>query len=271
MFLKIVFICLLFVNTNADTLLNSIQNIVGQKNYQLNRVLIYSLFKNKRLFYIGKSHLKYERILKILNNKGLLHIRYNSPKTINIEIESKSKSLKMIMIINDILNSLGFSYYFTQDIQKQNGQLNWTITLKSESMIDPYIFVKELNKLEVNILEVQRINKLKWKYTINSDYAKMSNTVSILNNEKVRLQKPLKAYMLEIKKASVLQVLSRRLNTWFPYISFYNKDFKLLDQIEKKKIYKGIKVDIPFNTKYIKIDDVYTLLNIKRGLTIIVR
>jgi len=271
MFLKIFFVCLFFVNSNADLLFDNIKNMIGERNYQINRVLIFSLFKDKDSFYMGKTNLRYEKVLKVLNEKGLLNIRYNSPKTINIQFVSNSSSLKVVKIINDIFSSLGFSYYFTKDIQRQEGQLLWTISLKSDSMIDPFVFVKELNKLEANVLNIQKIDELKWKYEINFDFAKVANTIFVSSDEKVILQKPLSAYMLQINEAKELKIFSRRLNNWFPYVSFYDENLELLGRIEKTRKYKGIKVEIPFNTRYIRVDDTYTLLNIKRGLTVIVR
>ena len=271
MFLKIFFISLIFVNLNANLLFDNIKNMIGQRTYKINKVLIFSLFRDQSTFYIGKTNLKYERILKILNEKGLLNVRFNNPQTINIEIISSSSSIKVIKTINDIFSSLGFSYYFTKEMKRIDGKLNWIISLKSDSMIDPYIFTKELDKLEANVLNIKKIDKLKWKYEINFDFSKSAHTIFVDNSEKVILQKPLSAYMLEINKAKELKVFSRRLNTWYPYISFYDEDLQLLGRIEKQRVYKATKVEIPYSTKYIRLDDTYTLLNIKRGLTVIVR
>jgi hypothetical protein len=35
------------------------------------------------------------------------------------------------------------------------------------------------------------------------------------------------------------------------------------------RVYEGLKVTIPKNAKYVKISDRYTLLNLKRGLSIL--
>ena len=68
-----------------------------------------------------------------------------------------------------------------------------------------------------------------------------------------------------------LQIISRNLNNWFPNIVFFDKDLRVLKMIKRDRIYKGLKTEIPDGTIYIKITDMYNLINIKRGLSIIVR
>jgi len=41
--------------------------------------------------------------------------------------------------------------------------------------------------------------------------------------------------------------------------------------VVKKRVYKKITLDIPQNTQYVKIGDTYNLINIKRGLSVIVQ
>jgi len=36
-------------------------------------------------------------------------------------------------------------------------------------------------------------------------------------------------------------------------------------------VYRGLKIQLPSDTRYIKITDMYNLINIKRGLSVIVR
>ena len=85
------------------------------------------------------------------------------------------------------------------------------------------------------------------------------------------MQKPLRPYLLEVKNATKLRVIGRTLNHWFPYIAFYDKHLNVLKVIKKNRVYRGYRVNVPHGTKYIKISDLYTLINIKRGLSIIVK
>jgi len=271
---KIILITLLFLNIslNASLLKDSIRNIIGERTYQVNKFLINSEFKNEKIFYIG-DRLKYKNILSILKNKGLLRLKFATPQQVKIEFRTRKKenSKKLVKTIKDVLGYLGYTYYFTDFIIKNDYGINWQINFKSESMLDPYMLISELEKLHIMVLGIKKVNNLKWEYDIDLSYSKISDTIFIQNDEKITLHKTHKAYMLEINGAKYLNVKSARLNSWHPRISFYDKDLNVLNIIKKQKEYKVIKAIIPEFTKYIMLDDTFTLLNIKRGLTVIVR
>ena len=97
------------------------------------------------------------------------------------------------------------------------------------------------------------------------------HNIKIEKNERVKFHKPLQPYILSVDDVKSLEIRSHNLNNWFPSIVFFDKDLKILDVAKKDKIYRRYKIEVPKNTKYIKIADLYNLINIKRGLTITVR
>jgi len=68
-----------------------------------------------------------------------------------------------------------------------------------------------------------------------------------------------------------LEIISRRLNRWYPHIIFYDNELNILDVRKVDKATKRIRFNIPDNCIYIMVKDIYNLVNIKRGLTVIVR
>jgi hypothetical protein len=270
MILKLFFIFILNIYLSADILENSIRNMIGTKNYQIHKFLLQKQFKDKNQFY-AQDRLKYKSVIKVLQNKGLLHLRYKKPKNVQIEISTQNNPLLLMKIIKDVLANLGYAYYFTNNIEKKKENIIWKINFNSIAMLDPYLFLNELEKLNIITLNAEKINNTKWKYKIDLSYAKIPNTISISKNEKIFLQKPHKAYMLNVEEVTSLKVISKRLNHWYPRITFYDNKLNILGMFEKTTKYKILKIDIPKNTTYILIDDTFTLLNIKRGLTIIVR
>lgn len=267
---KILALLFLYININATPLHTCISNIIGERNYQINKFLILDSFKNEQSFYIG-TRLKYKEILEVLKNKGLLNFKFDNPQKIQIVFSTKSSANKLIKIIKDTLSTLGYSYYFTDYLKRSNSNIIWEISFRSESMLNPHTFIKELEKLEVVVLDMEKINDFKWKYEIDLNYARIPNTIVVQNNEKIKLRKPHQAYMLEISEANTLEIISKRLNSWHPRVSFYDESLNVLASFEKETEYKGIKIVIPNFTKYILVDDTYTLINIKRGLIVIVR
>ncbi len=249
---------------------NKIENLIGEKEFQIHKNLINLLFKKKERF-ITSDKINYLNVVQELKNNGLLKLRFKRPQNIQIEFQAINKSFKAYKILTDTMKSLGYSYYFTKRLEKSNNILTLNIELKTEYMIDPVVFVKELKLKNCDILEIERKSSKSWYYKIDFNNAILTDALKIEKNEKVKFQKPLKPYMLKVNDAIKLDIISHNLNTWYPSITFLNSDLTILKVIHKQRIYKGYKTKVPQDTVYIKITDMYNLINIKRGLTITVR
>ena len=271
---KFLFLFLIIVNTlNADKLFHKIENLIGKEQFQIHNNLINLLFKTKADFYILDEQLDYKEILQTLKENGLLHLKFRKPTELNIEFTTSTDPIKSLKILNETLRSMGYYYYFTKstEFNKEKGSLKWTIVFKAEYALDPLILVQELKSKSCKILDIEKESDNYWKYSIDVNNAKIREAIKIDNNEKVILQKPLRPYFIEVDNATKLQIIGRNLNHWFPYIAFYDKHLNVLKVIKKDRIYKGYRTKVPRGTKYIKITDLYTLINIKRGLSIIVK
>ncbi|MCK5293912.1 MAG: hypothetical protein KAJ49_04620 [Arcobacteraceae bacterium] len=268
---KILLFCLiLLTSVDADLLQQKIENIIDTNNYIKHKNLIDNITKQKDLFYIG-DNLRYTKVLDTLNENGLLKLRFNSPKKVTLTFIVNSNPTLAFKILKDTLANLGYSYYFTNSLSYNDKIMRWKIFFKSEYMLDPYIFNKELQRSETVILDINKLSLTSWEYKINVKNTKLSQAIKMEKNEKNKLLKPLKAYLLKVDDAKEIKVISQKLNHWFPSMSFYSKDLTVLGVVKKSRVYKGLKIKLPKDTYYIKIEDRYTLLNIKRGLTIIVK
>lgn len=260
-----------FTYINASTLQNSVKNFVGAHKYNVNKYLILNLFKNKRSFYYKSGNLKYIRIFEVLKQNGLFNVKFTKPRNINIVIESNAQTLKTIKTIKDVLLNLGYSYYFTKNIKKESNKLYWEIYFKSEAILDPLVFAKELNKLSIRVKDIQKINSTKWKYKIDVKYANIAHSVLIQKGETKIFRKPHRDYVLKVNNARSLNIESHKRNRWYPSVRFYDKDFNLIKLIEEKRIKKQLNISVPRGTQFISIGDTYNLINIKRGLTVTVK
>ncbi len=271
---KIIFI-LLFIITNvtASQLYDKIENLVGKYQFQLHNKLINNLFKVESAFYIKEDKLDYKSILKTLKENGLLRLKFKKPTIVNIKFTISNNPIKSFKILNEILRGMGYSYYFTKssEYDKKTDKMVWKIDLKVEYAVDPFILVQELNTISCEVLNITKKNNISWEYDIDFALAIIEEAIKIENNEKVVLQKPLKAYFIKVGDIEKIRIISRKLNHWFPYITFYDEHLSVLKVIKKERTYKGYGTNVPHGTMYIKISDLYTLLNIKRGLSIIVK
>jgi hypothetical protein len=267
---KLIFISIFFTYLNASTLHNNIRNFIGDHKYNVNKFLILNLFKNSKSFYKGKN-LRYTKIFEVLKQNGLFNVKFRSARNISIVIESNAQTIKTLKTVKDVLLNLGYSYYFTKNIKKEGNKLSLEIYFKSEAILDPLVFVKELNKLNIKVRNIRKLNSTKWKYKIDVNYANISHSINIEKNEVKILRKPHRDYVLKVNNINTLDITSHRLNRWYPSISFYDKDFNLLKLIEDKKTKKQLSISVPRSTKFIFIGDNYNLINIKRGLTVTVK
>jgi len=270
LFKKLIFLFLFFSYLNASTLQNNVKNFVGSHKYNVNKFLILNLFKNEKSFY-RYGTLNYAKIFTVLKNNGLFNVKFTKPRDISIIIDSNSNTIKTLKTIKDVLLSLGYSYYFTKNIKKEESSLSWEIYFKSEAILDPLVFVKELNKLNISVHNIRKIDSTKWKYKIDVNYANMSHSIPIEKNETKVLRKPHRDYVFKVNNISSIYIKSHRLNQWYPSISFYDKNFNLLKLNEEKSIKKQLSLVVPRGTKFISISDTYNLINIKRGLSITVK
>lgn len=269
---KIVLLLITFsLYLNSSILDKKIENIIGQNDYKVHKKLIDLLFQNRSMYQYD-NNLKYYNIFKTLRDNGLLNLGFNKPQNISLEFKGLNKALKSYKILKDLLHVLGYRYFFTNHFEVENGKnVIWQIRLKAEYMLDPVVLLKELQEKNCKILNVENRGNNNWFYEIDFEKAILNEAYQIEKNEKVKFQKPLKDYFVMVENAKSLQIISRNLNNWFPDIVFFDENLNVLKTIEKNRIYKGYRTKVPKGTKYIKITDMYNLINIKRGLSIIVR
>jgi len=270
---RILFISILltFSLKAQDLLLEKVENLIGTQEFNTHKNLVNLIFKNRSAYYFGEN-LNYIQILKQLKQKGLLKLKLSYPKEITVEFETNHDPIKSLKILNDTLKALGYYYYFMKNTQFDGqGKLIWSIKLKTSYAIDPSVLAHQLANHESRITNIIRKENDTWKYVINTQYSDISDALFIDTNEKVVLQKPLKPYFFKIGESKTLKVLSRKLNNWYPYIVFYDKHLTVLKVVKKDRVFRGLTMSIPESTTYMKVTDLYTLINIKRGLSIITK
>ncbi len=269
---KILISIFLVISLNANELLNQkIENFIGTQNYLTHKNLINFIFK-KEYQYTTVDGLNYQTILKTLKENGLLNLAFNAPKNIEVTFKINSNPVKSFKILKDTLKSLGYYYYFTKHtVYDGTESLTWTIKLKTEAAIDPLVLSNELFQHDCKVLDIKKESNDKWVYELDTTNASLFDATYITNNERVAFSKPLSPYFIKVDKASKIYIKSKTLNRWLPYVVFYDEHLNILKVSKEEKVYRNITLSIPENTKYIKITDLYTLFNIKRGLSVLIK
>ncbi|MGE4457064.1 MAG: hypothetical protein AB7E13_09010 [Arcobacteraceae bacterium] len=257
---------------NASLLHDKIGDIIGYNEYNKNKNIINVLFQDENKFLAG-GELNVVAVLEELRKNGLLKLKFVDPQDFTLEFYTNNVTLSSVYIIRNVLSSMGYQYYFIQNIEKNSKEnlLKISIVLNTEYKVDPILLSRELTKNQVRILDITKKDNEAWVYKIDMKNAIVSDALFVATDEKISLPKPLKPYLIQIDRASEINIMSKKLDNWFPYVVFYDDKLNPLYVIEKQETFSGIKSAVPAGTKYIQIGDLYNLVNIKRGLTLVIK
>lgn len=252
----------LFANIN-----NNIRDILGTSDYNTHRNLINHLFKNQNSFY-SNGQIDYVKITEVLSNNNLLKLNLGSTQDLFVTFNFNSNPKISLKNISDIIRILGNQNYITQEEVVVNNQLKWTVKIKAAAAISPLRLSQELQKVNSRILDIKREGSNKWSYSIDASNSKIYRTEDLVNNSQLSLKKPQRAYIIEVDNISNITISSTAGNSWHPNIVFYDSNYNVLEIVEKDSLHRSLRLSVPNSTKYIKIDDFYSLANLKQGLNI---
>jgi len=208
------------------------------------------------------------KVLQTLKDNKLLDLRFKETKTLQLSFATiNKKPLLFVKTMKDVLNSMGYNHTLTTKAARDESGFLWKVTIQSASMIDPLLLAKELRKRGGYLTSIKRYSKDTWRYNVSIARAHLKVT-PVPFNQTVSLRKPLNPYWVNVEGARAVILDSKNGNIWHPYIVFYDKDLKIIDNYTKERKSYNISLKIPSGAKYVKIGDLYTLENIKRGLKI---
>ena len=268
---KIFFIIFSYGLINASILTNKIENFIGQKEYKTHSRLINNIFHNKSSFIVN-DQINYLKVFKLLRSNGLMNLKLDKAQKINISFKVKDNYLNAYKILYNSIQSLGYRHVITKSLQiNDNNEMQWIISFKTEYMLNSYLLIKELKKNNCKVEDIVKDGNNHWIYKLNFNNSYISTAKSIPSYERIIFSKPLNPIFVKIKNNKNIEIISRVLNRWHPHIIFYDKNLQNLKIYKGNAVSKKLKMNIPNETKYIMISDIYNLVNIKRGLTVIVR
>jgi hypothetical protein len=255
----------------GDALEDKIEDFVSAKTYKMHKNLINILFAKKGDFLLKNGRVDIIKVAKTLKDNGLLNIFFDKPTNIEFEFKTDTNHLLFMKIMSDSLKAIGYNFILTKSASKTKEGFSWKISLKAEYLIDPVLFSKELNKRGGFIENIYKKSDVSWIYDINVVNGFLANTIKAKRNNVVDLKKSVDDYLLSITSGKRLSIKSHRLNSWYPNIVFYDSKLNILKIFKLDQKQYRLLVSIPSGTKYIKVSDMYTLSNIKRGLDILIK
>lgn len=254
----------------ATQLNEKIASFIGEKEYKVQKNLIRILFKDETDFLHDDNNVNDIKVLEKLKESGLLKLFYEKPQTLNLSFFTKNDALIFMRVINETLSSMGYNYFLTKKAVKNADGFIWEIIISTEHIVDPIIF-SDMMKLRGCFLEsIDRVNENEWKYRVNTENIKIDAT-KIEANTTVKLKKPIKPYWIDVQDMKSISFVSKLADKWHPNIVFFDQKLHIVSDYQKDEVTNKLKLRIPTDSRYVKIADMYTLDNIKRGISVYLR
>ncbi|MGA1931715.1 hypothetical protein ACH5BF_03210 [Arcobacter sp. YIC-464] len=263
---KLVLIVALGITLSAN-INTKVQNLLGVETYNTHQNLINFIFSQKSAYYTN-GQLNYTLVTQKLQDNNLLKLNFPSTTYINVNFILKGEEKKALFILKDILKSLGHYYYFTQEANHNENDLFWSIKLKTDVAINPLRLSQSLDKANSKILNIIKEGSSNYTYVIDFTNSELAKVEDLKFNSQITLKKPFRPYMINVANATSINIDSHIGNRWHPNITFYDNSMNILEVVKEDSFKKSFKVDVPVDTSYIKIDDLYSLSNLKRGISI---
>jgi hypothetical protein len=257
--MKKLFLLLITVNLFAITNTFKIENLMGKDNYQKYQKLIDKIFP--------KNDYNITEIVKKLKNNGLIDLFFDKAKIVDTKFEfQKANPILEQKILNNTLTNLGYYYFYPTYISKSDVNYEVMLEMKSEHFIDPVALITELNSRGCKILDISRDNEI-FDYKIDCSKGFIKE-VKLLTNKNQNFVNPNGEYWIKSNNFSKVTIKTSKLDSWHPSIWFYDKEMNLIDVFRKNVVINLIYLDIPPACEYIKITDIYSPENFKRGIII---
>ena len=268
---KIFFIFLLFISlafsnefNDESPLINKAKTFVSEGSYLKNESFIRLIFSPEQSHYT-KERIDVVKVIQTLKENGLLNLFFTKPQELRLSFKTNGSPLFFVKIMGDTLRNIGYYRYVTVESNLDNSGFTWVISLKAEYATDPLILQQELKKSGCSIVDVDRLTKNSWNYSIDMSSGYL-NVPSLQKNKEMKLKRSLYAHWLNISEIENLTIKSSIRDSWYPKITYYDAQLHLIKVIKKDEKTRTLSLVVPKYAKYIKISDIYTLKNVKENL-----
>ena len=252
--------------TEKDLLQEKIRSLLGENAHARHREFIKIIFADKDEFYTNKR-VDVTKVIQTLKDNGLLELFFKKPQQMHLTFQSSGYPLFFVKIMSDTLQSMGYYRFITDRSKQDESGFFWTIRLTGEYAIDPVLLQNALAKRGCSIVDIDRNTATDWSYHIDMKKAYLMLKELEPYTERV-LKKSLYEHWLNVKSAKSLTIWSLSGNSWYPYVSIYDKELHLLKVYKRDKKTRKITLQLPEETAYVKLADLYSLKNIKQGLRV---
>ncbi|RDU63135.1 hypothetical protein [Helicobacter sp. MIT 14-3879] len=270
---RIFIFALLFVIVYAENNLSAIDtkviNLIGENSYIRNKSFINKLFSSKDSFY-KNGNLDIYKVISTLKNNGLLKLKFKAPQEFNAIFIAQTSPIFLLKAINQSLSYMGYSYWLPSEVEYIEDISKIKISLTTEHIIDPLIMLNELAKSGFASINIAQNTQNEWEYNLVLTDSKIPDSTFIANGNSLDISEVTGQYWLEVGAKGRLEVSTLNNKSFNPKIIFFDRNLNILDVQELSKR-SSFNVSIINNTKFIKIKDSISDVNLKSGINVKLR
>lgn len=254
-------------NAYSNLLHEKIINILGDNSYTRNKIFINKIFSNQTNFYKNGS-LDIYKVIHTLQSNGLLKLKFDSPMEFNIVFTAETSPIFLLRSINKSLASMGYSYWITNEASYQENVAKLRISLMTEHIVDPIALLNELQKSGFVSISVSRDSDNQWTYELLLMDSKIPDSRFISKGNSLLITEVVGEYWLELGSSEGrLEIATRNNRSFNPIIVFFDKDLNILE-VKNLSRRSNVNINVVKNTKFIKIKDSVSPVNINSGINV---
>ncbi len=259
---------LLCLTVYANPIENMAASFMGEASYSSQRNLVRILFSDSSSFIdpIDGSP-NAVKVLQTLKENGLLKLFYPETKALQLTFAVQEHPVLFMRIINESLQAMGYSYYLTRNISQNESGLVWVIGIATQHLVDPVLLARQIQSRGARVQTVVKESEIAWYYAIDAHEAKPKVEPHDLNTT-ITLGKPIQPYWINVSEASRMTLRAQLADKWFPQVVFFDATLNIIEEIRMEESRVRLQIAIPQNAMYAKVEDRYSLDNIKRGLNL---
>ena len=258
---------LLTFTLHAGSLFDQIQNITGKNSYIANKKIIHILFKDTRGYY-RHGHVDYLKVLKTLRDNQLLRVKLSRSTQITLSFATRQKyPVAFIRLIRTALSDLGYSRIDILKVIHDKSGFMYKVAVYSDTAPDPIMLAENFAGKKADIIGIKRFSIANWRYFIDISHLDLVPE-KLPAKKSIQLPKPLEPYWINVQGVRSVRLSAPKANRWHPEVVFYDRYLRVLDNVSKDRKSYNLRLSVPRDAMYMKVGDLYTLENLRRGLTI---
>ncbi len=259
---------LLATGLQAASLFDHIRDVTGKNSYIANNKIIHILFKDTRAYYT-RGHVDYLKLLRVLRENNLIRTKLSRTSEITLSFATRQQHpVAFIRLVRLALNDLGYSRIDIQKVIRDSSGFMYKVSVYSDTAPDPIMLAENFARKGANIIGIKRYSVANWRYFV--DIAGLNLVPKKLPaGKRVQLPRPLEPYWINVEGARGVRLISSKANRWHPEVVFYDRYLKVVDNVSQDRKSYNLRLRVPGEAMYMKVGDMYTLENLRRGLAIV--